>query len=322
MDFYKGILMFGVIWGHSITNLLAGDQNNISIHWIMRTYDMPMFMVISGYFLAFSLAKCDLKTILKDKMTTILFPVVLWDLITTYGTSLGHLYFLWAIFLSSVITALIAELVKSFKIQCVLFAFVTVLLNFIPLSLWNLSYLFPFFAIGYIIGKQNLHPMRYIGGGGVLFLLFVLLLSFWTQEYKIRNTGAYFTDFTLNSLAIVLFRYAIGFVGCWCFAFFMNIFYEYYTQHRTSVYEFVVRSGKETLALYILQDIFLFKIVKNLMLFLSKEMGYNPLNSNEAILGYVIAPVLSLSLLFLLMKMIQVTKSCKYTKYAFGGKFF
>jgi len=83
----------------------------------------------------------------------------------------------------------------------------------------------------------------------------------------------------------------------------------------------MVQCGKETLALYILQDIVLFKVVKNMVIIISKSLGYNPLNTNECILGYVIAPLLSLVLMLILMKIINSIKSFRYTKYVFGGKF-
>jgi len=168
MDFYKGVLMFGVIWGHAITSLLAGSQNNVSIHWIMRTYDMPLFMLISGYFLGFSLKKRSLKELIKDKLTTIFFPAYIWGVIITYSYMLAFLslYFLWAVFFSSLIIAFIAKTCANIKIGIIYVLIVTVLLQFIPDTLWNLSYLFPFFAIGYFINAFEIKPRRYLGGGG------------------------------------------------------------------------------------------------------------------------------------------------------------
>lgn len=49
-DYLKGILMFGVVWGHLITTFLDGSPNHISIHWIIRTFDMPFFMLFPDIF--------------------------------------------------------------------------------------------------------------------------------------------------------------------------------------------------------------------------------------------------------------------------------
>lgn len=49
-DFYKGMFIWGVVWGLAITALLNGQINDVGKHPIMRTYDMPGFMAISGFF--------------------------------------------------------------------------------------------------------------------------------------------------------------------------------------------------------------------------------------------------------------------------------
>ena len=58
VDFYKGLLMWGVIWGHTISALTNGTLNKgIFIHNFFRLYDMPFFMILSGFFLFKSLEK-------------------------------------------------------------------------------------------------------------------------------------------------------------------------------------------------------------------------------------------------------------------------
>lgn len=67
-DYLKGILMFGVVWGHLITTFPDGSPNHISIHWIIRTFDMPLFMLLSGYFLSFSIKKHGILTNITNKL--------------------------------------------------------------------------------------------------------------------------------------------------------------------------------------------------------------------------------------------------------------
>ena len=50
-DFYKGMLIWGVVIGHMITALKAGGDCYVWLHTFLRTYDMPMFAFISGYFI-------------------------------------------------------------------------------------------------------------------------------------------------------------------------------------------------------------------------------------------------------------------------------
>lgn len=181
-DFYKGILMFGVIWGHTITNLLCGSQNNIDIHWIMRTYDMPLFMVISGYFMSFTLSRKSLYQAIKDKVTMILLPTLIWGLIITYGKSVGPLYFLWAIFYSSLIMAILCKVVKSNVLRSIICVIIVISLNFAPFTWSNMSYLFPFFALGYFYNELDVRIPK-MGGGITLPVYYPIVLLGFKLQY-------------------------------------------------------------------------------------------------------------------------------------------
>ncbi len=112
-DFYKAVLMFGVVWGHTITNM-GGGEISCNITWFLRLYDMLFFMLISGYFLKFNVEKYNTKQLLLNKITTILLPTILWTLILTMGQHLfSGYYFLHAIFYSSVTIILIEKLLGS-----------------------------------------------------------------------------------------------------------------------------------------------------------------------------------------------------------------
>ena len=318
IDFFKGVLMFGVIWGHMITNMLVGAPNNIAVHWIMRTYDMPLFMLISGYFLHFSLAKKDLCNILVDKVTTILVPTLIWDLAISYGRSLGALYFLWAIFLSSVTLSIITKCFRRNDIRILICVLITVLLNFLPWRLCNLSYLFPYFALGYFVNeyKNNLFDNVYVTCVGG----YIVLLCFWKIDHTIWSTGTFFKELTAYNIGIVIFRYLIGIVGSIAFISFFNIIYEYFVKHRTKLFDFLVTTGKETLPIYILHIFVICKLMKNIMQMVTEWIGYNPLIVNERLFGYVITPVLSFVVLYITYKIAILTKTNKWTKWLFGFK--
>ena len=80
-DFYKGFLIFSVIWGHCINALRAGEFYSVWIHIFLRSFDMPMFAFISGVFLRKSCQKRSCVENLLNKIGTILLPVVLWNII-------------------------------------------------------------------------------------------------------------------------------------------------------------------------------------------------------------------------------------------------
>lgn len=120
VDFYKGLLMWGVIWGHTITALANNTLNEgIFIHSFFRLYDMPFFMILSGYFLYKSLEKNNsFKNILQDKITQLLVPILLWNWIIHFPyPSTKSFYFLWAVFISSILTITVHTITKRLKLR-------------------------------------------------------------------------------------------------------------------------------------------------------------------------------------------------------------
>ena len=279
---------------------------------------MPLFMVISGYFMSFTLSRKSLYQAIKDKVTMILLPTLIWGLIITYGKSVGPLYFLWAIFYSSLIMSILCIVVKSNVLRSIICVIIVISLNFAPFTWSNMSYLFPFFALGYFYNELDVRIPKM---GGVLPFLFIILLCFWDSSYNIWTTGTYFNELNISSISIVLFRYMIGIVGCYTFIVTASFFYDGFSKNRNWLFDFFCKSGKETLAIYILQDIILFKFLKNATSFMAAKIGYNPFLLNESFMGYVIAPVFALLVMYLSYKTAIKLKSWKLTKYVFGGKF-
>lgn len=58
IDFYKGILMWGVIYGHMIKGInVSFNFDSDFLYAFIRIFDMPFFMILSGYFLNKSIKK-------------------------------------------------------------------------------------------------------------------------------------------------------------------------------------------------------------------------------------------------------------------------
>lgn len=52
VDFAKGMLMWCVVYGHMVDALLGGMSHaTVWLHLFVRTFDLPFFMILSGYFL-------------------------------------------------------------------------------------------------------------------------------------------------------------------------------------------------------------------------------------------------------------------------------
>jgi len=103
IDFIKGILIVGVTYGHVVSALLAGDSNIPWLYSFVRSYDMPCFAFISGFLLAKSIEKNGFLQNVLNKVTQILIPAFIWELLI-YGIlerqrpiRFGQIWYLYSI---------------------------------------------------------------------------------------------------------------------------------------------------------------------------------------------------------------------------------
>lgn len=312
-DFYKGFLMLGVIWGHTITALLCNEPNNNNIHSFFRIYDMPLFMLISGYFLSLSINKYDFKLLLLNKTTTILVPTILWSLITSKFTLISGYYFLWAVYLSSCICIIVYKTIHSKSLRFIIFSLLILILHLQPYSIHNMPFLFPYFILGFY-GKLIFRNCN-------LFIIFVFVLGFcfWNSSYSVWNSGCYLLAGN-NIGFIILFRTFMAILGIILAKRIMDLLYNTISIEYTWFYNLMIKTGKETLAIYILQAILIERILRKICLLLQYKLNFNVFNIDENILGYFYAPVISIITLYCLLKLISLIKRNKHLKYLFGFK--
>ena len=168
MDYFKGILMFGVLLGHAITAFKTGQSLDVGIHVFVRTYDMPFFILISGIFMAKSVDKyVPWKNIL-NKLSSILIPLVFWNVLfylirlavasvlgsgvfskDAFMAALTGRWFLWAALLCFCLMIVICGLFKTMAMRLVASIVISVLFLFVPKDLWNIAFMFPFYALGF-----------------------------------------------------------------------------------------------------------------------------------------------------------------------------
>ena len=174
IDFIKGMLMWCVVYGHTINVLLSGTPHgSIWLHVFVRTFDMPFFMILSGYFLRRSLAKRSSFDLLVNRLTMILLPIVVWTLLLGRIDISNRYYFLWAVLISGIICIGGNRIASFFPpaigkfLECIIYAGLIILFHVISLP-WNLFYLFPFFVVGYYLNEMRFSLNKW--GGGHLLL--------------------------------------------------------------------------------------------------------------------------------------------------------
>ena len=185
IDFIKGMLMWCVVYGHMINVLLCGAPHPpVWLHTFVRTFDMPFFMVLSGYFLKNSLEKREWWEVFANRITMIFVPIAVWTLLTCH-VSYTMYYFLWAVLISSLIciagNKMLAWVPKKFRspLELLLYIGVAVLLHAVKIP-WNLFYLFQFFVFGYYMRNVRFELSR--RALCAMCSVFVVLLCFWQPQ--------------------------------------------------------------------------------------------------------------------------------------------
>jgi len=118
---------------------------------------------------------------------------------------------------------------------------------------------------------------------------------------------------------IVAFRYFIAIVGMMSIMKIGDILYEYFNTRRTALFNMFIKSGKETLMIYILHAAVL-SVVNKILMLIKSQLGYNPLNKNELFLGYILAPVFAITLIFIITWGLGYAKRYKYIRLVCGYK--
>lgn len=328
-DFYKSMLILSVVTGHLITVFKCGSTVSSYFLVFIRTYDMPMFALISGYFLKQSCLRNTCMNNLLNKVSTILFPVIVWNVIFNLitGNSLftvTRFWFLWSIFFVSVTMIVIDYLFKNFP-TVKLFAFMTsiILFHTVIIDRWNIGFLLFYAVIGYYYLDilKKFKPKAYVCVG--IFGLFAVMQIFWKADYNVWNAGCNLL-IQENTLKII-FRAAIGIVGC---VVMKNIFDLMFTKLSSSQHMIAVEAkkitvgiGKITLELYILQTYFIETcatiVVRKIVDHLD---GYNPfLIFGVQFMSFVMAPLAGIVSLVILYYLVHVIRKTPYLgKFIFG----
>lgn len=334
-DFYKGLLILGVVWGHTITALRLGVDGSSFLSRFFRTYDMPMFAFISGYFLNKTILRHAFSKNILNKIGTVLFPVLLWNVIysvinsvifsTDISFSFSRFWFLWAIFIVSIM-AIIIEKVFSFNRTCkvIAYAVITIAIHTVIDLPQNAAFLFVpcVFGMKYDtiknklfcgIKQENIKTLKI-----VTVVIFALMQVFWDVEYNVWNTGNNIFAFStplVTSLRII-YRTAIGIVGTMAMR---AVFDVLYNLKSPGLKKALVCAGRNTLEIYILQTMLVESLGVMAVRLVIKMLGFNIFAVNLFLLDYVFAFVisgLSVAVSYYIQKWLKLIP--KAGKYVYG----
>ena len=322
IDFIKGMLMWCVVYGHIINVLLIGIPHPpICLHTFVRTFDMPFFMILSGYFLKKSLEKRSRWNVFINRVSMIFVPIVIWTLLFC-RISFVMYYFLWAVLVSSIICIVGNKMSACLPgkigrcLELLLYFAVVILLHAISIP-WNLFYLFPFFVFGYYMRDVRFELTR--RAYCIMGVVFVVLLCFWNTSYTPWHVGTLAWKENSAAVLVYVYRLMLGIIGVYVMAKFFDVIRNLLSDN-SFIVQTVAGWGKETLSLYIMQSIVVEGIFKKACEIGCRHCLIDLSQTIVNLVGYVAAPILSFFAIGIMALVVRRVKCISMVRYAFGFK--
>lgn len=223
VDALKGFLIIVVVLGHALQLTLGEDCFDNHLLNIICSFQMPVFVAISGY-LNYRITRRPFKDRIHRRALQLLIPFFIWsvlqfilDRVYTLDTLVSivlfpdrYFWFLWVLFFIYLLFNICDGLAKRTKVKqevimliaCLLLTAIMVVFEFRYFGFQFIAYYFLFYVIGYYLNKYNKVLNINIVYIIFLFILWLSLAWFW----RIDAAPAFFSFLPLPG-AIVLYAY-------------------------------------------------------------------------------------------------------------------
>jgi len=342
LDFLKGLLMLGVIYGHAVTALKGPYSVSTPLALLVRTYDMPFFMVISGYLLSKTVRKYPLGRHLANRVGGTVVPTVFLGGIFAVITYLFlgsfsllncvryilNIWFIWASVISAVVILLVEHLIPWERLRLAAYALIAVGFHFLPVDTYNLSYMFPFYVLGllysrYFAGFVEKRKRVLLPAAVCLYLV---AFSFWKSDYTIWNAGGYVLENTRFVLGATAFRFGIAVLGCLWVKHLTYALYHLLQRDYSGMRRWICSIGRYSLVYYIVHAFLISQVLSTLVEAYCGRLVSAPFwIENTVLLQLVIAPcvcVITALMIWGGIWMIERFAPKAIQKLAFGVRFF
>lgn len=216
------------------------------------------------------------------------------------------------------IVTFVCGIVKNKKYSLFILIIFIALLHLVNKNLFNLAYMLPYYVIGYYFAfaKKNItEPIqeRYVGR---VIIIFTILQCYWSGEYNVWNAGVYVLEDPSRKIPIICFRFLIGIIGIVVIKYFCNACYSIIPHKYRS---FLIKTGQNTFLIYIIQSLLIEKGVLYLVKWLKEINGKNVFVLNIKLLGYFIAPLISIIVIQFILLICCIIKRNKCLNKIFCG---
>lgn len=276
IDLCKIITMIIVCYDHTIQSIAPDEALKNSFFIGTISFHMPLFMILSGYFINPKRMRTDkITTSCFSKFKHLMVPAFSWYIIQCclfreipeVKASLESYWFLSCLFFCFCILAIITKITTN---NLIVFTVACIITYFTPYCYFvKINFLMPFLAIGYWLNKHN----KYLTWQLVLpiLMIYIILYQHWTFEDSVYITPIRFHKFSsiIPISHIAIFRFAIAVTGSLSIIYGCILITKYFKNN--ILIKKLIHYGKYTLCIYTIHFIFI-KLIKD---FFNKHLWNN-----------------------------------------------
>lgn len=322
LDLVKLFTIYLVVLGHVTAMMVNGFFMGARLMNFIYSFHMPLFMLLSGYFVSSKVLQGNFIKLLKNKAKQLLLPSLICsficcvylflvrDIINFRDEIIGNSWFLKVLFVYYVIIYLLKRLHIN---DWFLFVASCIVLFLVPYgSTLQINLLFPYFWAGYFLKKYKVLEKT---SSWTFTLLFIMLYAggFYLQRlYEIPNYIKISIETIPSMWHLILLRYFVAFTGSMSVICLFSLLNNKIRENKTFLR--IAGYGKYTLGVYVLQTILIINVFPDTLAWYVES---------EWLLDCVVAPLLSIGFLILCLYLINlISKNKTLDLLFFGGQYY
>lgn len=267
-DVVKCVAIFLVVWGHALSSFDMMHTHCAYLHRFIYSFHMPLFMMVSGFFSASSF-QLNSRSFLIKKAKQLLLPALSWSLITcvyivivngadfhsVFYEFVGNSWFLKTLFACFVWVYVAKCWLKNDLLAFVLSCSIAFVMP--PGSFLQFNWLLPFFWGGYFFHKYQNAIMAHMKV--ILTAIFAVVLTL----FYLKNTFYITHVIHIDSSALIKNHTALIVSFLWAATVSLTIILLVHllVKKDNSIVKVMAFVGRYTLAIYVIQTIFLEKFL-------------------------------------------------------------
>lgn len=323
LDAVKLVTIYLVILGHVTQMMVNGWAVGEHLWKTIYSFHMPLFMLVSGYFVSSRMLNLPFYDMLKSKAIQLMLPAITCTVVCCIYLTLaresvnyrdeiiGNSWFLKTLFVYYV---LLWVLKRTKLNDWILFVISCVFLFLVPRgSTLQINLLWPYFWFGYFLKKYKVLD-KIIGKWQIVVVFVLLYLSTYAIQWNLNIPNIItITPLNLyNQWYLILFRYVVAFSGCMSVILIVGLIYKKwdnsYRLNKLAGY------GKYTLGIYVLQTLLVANIFPDTLSWYVES---------KWLLDILIAPLLSLGFLVVCIWFIRLFAKSRMLDFIFfGGQYY